>query len=115
MYAGSALGSGSLLVQATVAEIEEGVDGHHDQIQNVEIEDDIVAVKDLVGDATDVADNNGPLESKAFAGGGAAFQGLENVAGPGKTEGNQHTDFKNTHGRSSNASKDFNASLMPFC
>lgn len=76
MYAFSVLDSGSLLVQATVAEIEEGVDGHHDQIQNVEIEDDIVAVKDLVGDAADAAYDDGPLEGKAFAGGGAAFQGL---------------------------------------
>lgn len=88
---------GAVLVQHPVAIDEDGVYGDHGEIQNVQNQDDVHAVEQFVGDTTDVAYKNSPLENNAFARSGTAAQGFDDVHGPGCTEAEQHTGFKNTH------------------
>ena len=90
--------SGSPLpIQAAVTVEQDGINADHDEIQHVQIQHNIIAVQNLIDDAADIAKENGPQENRAAAGSGAALQGLIDIAGPGKSEANQHTDLKNTH------------------
>ena len=80
-----------------VIEVEAGIDGNHDQIDDVQNHDDVLAVEDLVGDARNIAGHDGQQEGQALALGRLGLERLGDVHGPCGAKADQHAGFKNTH------------------
>ncbi len=93
--------AGSALVfhQLVVAEPQSDVRGHHNGVDAVQDDDGVIAVEQLVGDAGGVADENDAEKLEAFSPVVTRCPGFPDGCGPGKSETDQHGDFKYTHNR----------------
>ena len=85
-----------------IAEPKDGVDGYGNQVENVEGECQGQrkyavngVVKNVIGDAADIPEENNERENDALAAGALALQRFEDGDRPCNTEAQQHQNFKN--------------------
>ena len=81
---------------AAIMEIQESIHAHHGKIDAIKHEHDVPAVKQLVRDACDIADQDDDEEQHALSLRSFRAQRFDDVQRPGKPETDEHDRFKKT-------------------
>jgi len=84
------------LVVADVAEVDDQVGGYQQHVERIQVRNDIVVVKHLVGDAHGVADDKQNEKNGTFANHNFGTKTFHNGYGPAACKAEEHEDFEYT-------------------
>jgi len=84
------------LVVADVAEVNNQIDGNQQHVERIQVRNDIVVVKHLVGDAHGVADDKQNEKNGTFANHNFGTKTFHNGYGPAACKAEEHEDFEYT-------------------
>ncbi len=82
------------LLLPSITEKQEDIEANHGEIQHIEPQNDIIAVKDLMGDAEYIPHPDDQEEKHTFPAGTAGSERFVDIERPGKAETDKHPYFE---------------------